>query len=234
MATVAPSTRDRHLLALRSAIPVLLLGAGTFMFMVPLANFGSDPQVIVVFAVGVPLACCIVYAVRYAIPNRKRWIEPGQVCARPSFAVRAGLGAAIGAFLCGAVLAASIYFDPYGHSAKRPLHEIWIGGAFAGVATGLLVYLFSAVLYLPVRSDEPHEAINLRWFIILMSLLFWSRDIWEEAQKHSLEVALGTATWTMATILLASGLGWTAYSKFVPGVENPFAWRRKHPPSSGD
>jgi hypothetical protein len=168
-----------------------------------------------------------VYAFRLAFPNRKIWLDPGQVVTRPSFALRAGFGASMAVYSASFVLAASFYFDPFPHAKGPDFFPVLTGGATAGVVLGILVYLFAGVLYLPVRSDEKPRARESLMGAGFTPCIILIQNIGSDLGKHPFWVAVGMGVWTWATIFGCMGFGWFAYTHIVPEAPNPFVRRRK-------
>ncbi len=214
MAQVDQSTREEHLLALRSAIPVLLLGAIVLGLSVVISGNATGP---ICVGLGTIVVFGAVYVVRTAYPNREIWIEPGQACVRPLYALRAAISACLGVLVFQALMGTGTYFDPYYPRSKfEVLTMILVAGTVSALAVGLLVYAFSAVLFLSIRTIGESSSTDIRRSALMLALSLWIPNLIQYTEKHPFLIAVGMASWRTATVVLSLGLGWSLYAKFIP------------------
>jgi hypothetical protein len=222
MAMHTLSNRERHLLALRWAVPILIGGACACALMLPLPFTDvSNASGLIGFGFAVAAFFGIAYCLRYFQPSKDRQIEPNQVVGRPRYAWRAGLGAMLGMSGLVASMVWSFNIGPFS-SARGRNDLLLVGGAAAGVILGLLVYLFSAVIYMRVTPSKSDLTEDLRIRLGFLVLFLWVMGVAQEANKHSFLQALGKESWLTITLVVSVIFGWTIYIKFVPEAPNPF------------
>jgi uncharacterized membrane protein YozB (DUF420 family) len=227
---VAPDSlthRERHLLALRFALPVLFLMAGVLGFFVPLVQTAKGTEVWDIIQIGfvTVVVFSLAYVIRFAFPNQKTWIEPGHIVRRPKLSWRASLAISFGVLTGCSVLAASLRMSPF-VTRKEDIGRFLAAGPCAAFGVGILVYLFAATVFLPVRStDEGRKEENLPLLSTTLLVVFWVEGIVEETSKHSFWGAVAMSTWIMATIGGSVYFAWLVYAQVTSGLPAALVWR---------
>ena len=207
--------RERHLLALKTAVPVLM-GGSLLIGVASIAEFKSPAEMVEAFfflPLGVLGFFGLVYAARYVWPGKAAF-ELDQAVQKPPFALRAAVGAMLGVASASTILVASTALDPFAY--RRPPREyvaLELGLGIASVLIGILVYAFSSVLYLRVQRSTSTNNVSVLWLILIFN---WGRDVYEETAKKGFWVALVDASWISATMVLGLIVGWRVYAHFVP------------------
>lgn len=212
--------RDRHLLALRTAVFVLLFWATLLALMSPLAIIGKaeDWVFLGVFALLGPVAFGGVYWLRIRIQNRKLSISPSWTSLPPAFAARAGIAAGAGIFASMSAVGLFGLATSNGQSLGSSL-QIIEGGLLAAITLGMLICRFSAILYMPVVTDGETNEDKLS-VLVLLVVLSWIKDIVEEAWRHPFLESVARSTEIMAATLVTMFLAWKVYTTILPEGKN--------------